>query len=133
MALVAGTHLGPYEVLGLIGAGAWGRSTRPATRAWAATSRSRSPADKLADPARRARFLQEARATSALSHPNIVTIHEVEAQGEIDFLVMEYVWAARSTRSSRVRGCGWVRSCGSPSRWRMRSRRRTPPGSFTAT
>ena len=49
------------------------------------------PADKLSDPARRARFLQEARIASALNHPHIVTIYEIESAEGVDFIVMEFV------------------------------------------
>src|SRR5688500_889323 len=49
------------------------------------------PHEKVADPERRKRFVQEARAASALNHPNIVTIHEIfQAQGT-DYIVMEFV------------------------------------------
>jgi serine/threonine-protein kinase len=49
------------------------------------------PADRLSDPARRARFEQEARAVAALNHSHIVTIHEIEKEGDTDFIVMELV------------------------------------------
>jgi eukaryotic-like serine/threonine-protein kinase len=49
------------------------------------------PVDKLADPGRKQRFVQEARAASALNHPNIVTIYDIRSQDGTDFIVMEYI------------------------------------------
>jgi serine/threonine protein kinase len=49
------------------------------------------PADKVADPERRHRFVQEARAASALNHPNIITVHDIAQADGLDFIVMEYV------------------------------------------
>jgi serine/threonine protein kinase len=49
------------------------------------------PPAKMTDPERKRRFVQEARAASALNHPNIVTIHDIDQTDEIDFISMEYV------------------------------------------
>jgi Tol biopolymer transport system component len=49
------------------------------------------PRELAGDPARKARLIHEARAASALNHPNIVTLHDIGSEGGIDFLAMEYV------------------------------------------
>jgi serine/threonine protein kinase/Tol biopolymer transport system component len=49
------------------------------------------PPDKSSDPERRQRFLQEAKAASALNHPGIVAVHDVLTHEGQDVIVMELV------------------------------------------
>ena len=49
------------------------------------------PPDKVADPDRKRRFVQEAQAASALNHPHIITIYDIGSDGTTDFIVMEYL------------------------------------------
>src|SRR5512136_1169746 len=49
------------------------------------------PQERVADPERKARFVQEAKAASALNHPNIITIYDIGSDGGRDFIAMEYV------------------------------------------
>ena len=49
------------------------------------------PPDRVADPERRSRFVQEARAASALNHPHIVTVHDIDEADGVHFIAMEYV------------------------------------------
>lgn len=49
------------------------------------------PPESVADPARRQRFIDEARAASALQHPGIVTVHDVLSADGRDVIVMEHV------------------------------------------
>jgi eukaryotic-like serine/threonine-protein kinase len=92
MPLSPGSHLGPYEVLALLGAGGMGEVYRARdSRLGREVAIKVLPHDRVADESRRKRFIQEAKAASALNHPHIITIHEIESADGIDFLVMEYV------------------------------------------
>jgi serine/threonine protein kinase/Tol biopolymer transport system component len=62
------------------------------------------PPEMIADPERKRRFVQEARAASALNHPNIVTVHDIGADGDRDYIVMEYL--AGSTLDRRIPATG---------------------------
>ncbi len=46
---------------------------------------------KASDPERRQRFVNEARAASALDHPNVLTVHEIGCEDGVDFIVTEYL------------------------------------------
>jgi serine/threonine protein kinase len=92
MSLAAGRTLGPYEVLAPLGAGGMGEVYRARdTRLERDVAIKVLPAERVADESRRRRFVQEAKAASALNHPHIVTIHEIESADGIDFIVMELV------------------------------------------
>ena len=49
------------------------------------------PPEKVADPDRKRRFIQEAQAASKLNHPNIITIYDIESTNDADIIAMEYV------------------------------------------
>jgi Tol biopolymer transport system component/tRNA A-37 threonylcarbamoyl transferase component Bud32 len=49
------------------------------------------PPERMADPSRKSRFVQEAKAASALNHPNIVTIHDIATDAGHDFIAMEHI------------------------------------------
>jgi Tol biopolymer transport system component/tRNA A-37 threonylcarbamoyl transferase component Bud32 len=92
VSLAPGGRLGTYEIVAPLGAGGMGEVYKARdTRLGREVAIKVLPADRLADLARRTRFVQEARAASALNHPNIVTIHEIESAEGVDFIVMELV------------------------------------------
>jgi len=58
------------------------------------------PPEKVSDPERKRRFIQEAKAASALNHPSIITIYDIDQADGIDFIAMEYV--AGKTLDQRI-------------------------------
>ncbi|MGA8593369.1 MAG: protein kinase [Bryobacteraceae bacterium] len=92
MPLAPGERLGPYEILGAIGVGGMGEVYRARdTRLKRQVAIKALPHDKAADPECHRRLLQEARAASALNHPNIVALHDIYYDGPVAYLVMEFV------------------------------------------
>ena len=87
-----GQQLGSYQILSLLGAGGMGVVYQARdTRLKRSVAVKVLPAESVSDPERKRRFMQEARAASALNHPNIVTIYDIGSERGIDFVVMEYV------------------------------------------
>lgn len=85
-------RIGPYRILERLGFGAMSnvylckhRATqaRVAVKVLAAT--------QAKDPVALKRFYREARATASLDHPNIVRVHDVDWDGETNFIVMDFV------------------------------------------
>jgi dienelactone hydrolase/predicted Ser/Thr protein kinase len=91
-AFTGGTLVSHYRIVEPLGAGGMGVVFRAVD-----TRLNRTVALKVvapgveASPGGRQRFIKEARAASAFTHPNVVTIHEVDAAGDTDFIVMELV------------------------------------------
>jgi len=84
--------LGRYVIEHIIGAGGMGEVYRAQdTRLERTVVIKMLPHETAADSSFRRRFLNEARTASALNHPNIVAIHDICTEKNVDFIVMEYV------------------------------------------
>ena len=92
MSIAAGTRLGSYEVVALIGAGGMGEVYRAHdTKLARDVAIKVLPANFVNDPERLSRFQREARMLAALNHANIATIYGLEQSGGVTCLVMELV------------------------------------------
>ena len=92
MTLAAGTRLGPYEVLGPLGAGGMGEVYRARDERLARSVALKVlPGEISADAGRLERFEKEARAASSLNHPSIVTIYDIGLSGSVSYIAMELV------------------------------------------
>src|SRR3989441_7130696 len=92
MTIAAGTKLGRYEIRSKIGEGGMGEGyLAEDTKLHRKVALKILPADVASNRERMERFVQEAKAASALNHPNIITIYEID---EIDlghFIVTEFI------------------------------------------
>jgi serine/threonine protein kinase len=90
MILTPGTRLGPYEIVGPLGAGGMGEVYRARdSRLDREVAVKVLPSQYAADPEWRRRLEREARSASALSHPNICAVYDIGHHDGVDFLVME--------------------------------------------
>jgi TolB-like protein len=84
------SRLGPYEILGLLGVGGMGEVYRARdTRLGREVAIKVLPTALAADPDRLGRFEREARAVAALSHPNILAIHDYGTHEQVAYAVTE--------------------------------------------
>src|SRR5438477_8578250 len=89
MALAAGDKLGPYEILAPIGKGGMGEVYRARDPRLHREVAVKVLPQAFATENARERFQREARAASALNHPNICAIYDVGESAGHPFLVME--------------------------------------------
>jgi eukaryotic-like serine/threonine-protein kinase len=87
-----GRTLGHYEIIEKIGEGGMGAVYKARdTHLDRFVAVKVLPAAKVADPERKGRFAQEAKSASALNHPGIVTVHDIDYADGVDYIAMEYV------------------------------------------
>src|SRR6266545_87909 len=92
MTLSAGTKLGRYEIRSKIGEGGMGEVyLAHDTKLDRRVALKILPADVATDHTRMRRFVQEAKAASALNHPNIITIHEIDKIDAVSFIATEFI------------------------------------------
>ena len=92
MTLSAGSRLGPYEIVAPLGAGGMGEVYRAKDgKLGREVAIKVLPETVASDPGRRQRFEQEARSASALNHPNILTIYDIDASDGRTYIAMELV------------------------------------------
>src|SRR5438128_2101822 len=90
--LTPGTRIGIYEIVDSLGAGGMGEVYRARdTRLHRDVALKVLPPALVADRTRCARFVQEARAASALEHPHIAVIHDIGEADGVTFIAMELV------------------------------------------
>jgi eukaryotic-like serine/threonine-protein kinase len=90
MTLVAGSKLGPYEILSHLGAGGMGEVWKARdTRLDRMVAIKVLPSAMSSSPEVRQRFEREAKTISQLSHPHICALYDVGREGETEYLVME--------------------------------------------
>ena len=99
-----GTRFGRYEIRSQLGVGGMGEVYLASdTRLKRNVALKFIPAEVATDQKRMQRFNQEAHAVSALNHPNIITIHEIEQDAPVPYIATEYI-EGRTLRDQMARG-----------------------------
>ena len=92
MTLAAGTRLSRYEIRSKIGAGGMGEVyLADDTKLDRKVALKILPSDVALKPDRMKRFVQEAKSASALNHPNIITIYEIDKTDAGHFIAIEFI------------------------------------------
>src|SRR2546426_247169 len=92
MTIATGTKLGRYEIRSKIGAGGMGEVyVAQDTKLDRKVALKILPAEFASHQDRMRRFVQEAKAASALNHPNIITIHEIDETDNVLFIATEFI------------------------------------------
>jgi serine/threonine-protein kinase len=110
MTLATGSRLGPYEIVGHLGAGGMGEVYRARDTRLGRMVAIKTLPDRFADdPSALARFEREARAVAALSHPNILAIHDFGTENGVCYTVMELLEGQSIREAIRSEHLGWSR------------------------
>src|SRR5919202_7111002 len=92
MGIEAGTRIGKYEIQALVGEGGMGKVYRALdTELHRPAALKLLPPEFSSDERRMGRFVQEARAASALNHPNILTVYEIGRADSARFIATEFI------------------------------------------
>ncbi len=111
MTIEAGTKLGRYEIRALLGAGGMGEVyLAEDTELERPVALKLLLADAAADQERLLRFVQEAKAASALNHPNILTVYEIGQVAEQRFIATEFI-RGEMLRAQLARARHSLREC----------------------
>jgi serine/threonine protein kinase len=89
---LVGRTIGHYEIIEKLGEGGMGAVYKARdTRLDRPVALKMLPSGSVANAEQKRRFALEAKAASALNHPNIITIYDIDKADGIDFIAMEYV------------------------------------------
>ena len=117
MTITPGSRLGQYEIVSLIGGGGMGLVYKAQdTRLKRLVALKLLPPELTRDKTAKERFFQEAQAASALDHPNICTIHEIDETPDGQLYLVSLLRGGDAQREDRARAAAFHR----------RDRRRCP-------
>src|SRR6266851_3253666 len=115
MSFSAGLRVGPYEIISSVGTGGMGEVYKARDQRLSrdvALKVLHSRAGSAPDASRQRRFEQEARAASALNHPNILTVYDIGTENGSAYIVTEFVDGQTLRKSIGAPACKIIFSLG---------------------